>query len=61
MKHLGHPLLGDVVYGKRAGFPRQMLHAWKLGFSHPRTQKRLDFSAPIPPDFIAAGVPASLQ
>ena len=61
MKHLGHPLLGDEVYGKRAGFPRQMLHAWKLGFSHPRTGKDLDFTAPIPPDFLAAGVPANLQ
>ena len=60
MKHLGHPLLGDPVYGKRAGFPRQMLHAWKLGFSHPRTGKRLDFVAPIPPDFVEAGVPATL-
>ncbi|MEO6785593.1 MAG: RluA family pseudouridine synthase [Chthoniobacteraceae bacterium] len=61
MKHLGHPLLGDEVYGKRAGFARQMLHAWKLGFSHPRTGKRLDFTAPIPPDFLAAGVPANLR
>jgi 23S rRNA pseudouridine1911/1915/1917 synthase len=61
LKHLGHPLLGDAVYGKRGDFPRQMLHAWKLGFQHPRTGKRLDFVAPIPPDFIAAGVPASLQ
>lgn len=60
LKHLGHPLLGDPVYGKRGEFPRQMLHAWKLGFSHPRTGKHLDFIAPIPPDFVAAGVPASL-
>ncbi len=60
LKHLGHPLLGDEVYGKRAGFPRQMLHAWKLGFSHPSTGKRLDFTAPIPPDFVDAGVPAKL-
>jgi len=60
LKHLGHPLLGDDVYGKRAGFPRQMLHAWKLGFSHPATGKHLDFIAPIPPDFLAAGVPANL-
>jgi 23S rRNA pseudouridine1911/1915/1917 synthase len=58
LKHLGHPLLGDEVYGKRAGFPRQMLHAWKLGFAHPRTGERMNFHAPIPPDFLAAGVPA---
>src|SRR5690606_11960445 len=37
LKHIGHPLLGDEVYGKKAGYPRQMLHAWKLGFSHPVT------------------------
>jgi 23S rRNA pseudouridine1911/1915/1917 synthase len=61
LKHIGHPLLGDAIYGKRAGFPRQMLHAWKLGLSHPRTGKRLDFVAPIPPDFLAAGVPANLS
>ena len=60
LQHLAHPLLGDALYGKRANFPRQMLHAWKLGFSHPRTGKRLDFIAPIPPDFLAAGVPANL-
>ena len=57
LKHLGHPLLGDEVYGKRAGFPRHMLHAWKLGFTHPRTGARMNFQAPVPPDFLAAGVP----
>ncbi len=56
LKHLGHPLLGDNVYGKPAGFARQMLHAWKLGFSHPRTGNRIDCVAPIPEDFRAAGV-----
>jgi len=60
LKHLGHPLLGDEVYGKRAGFARQMLHAWRLGFTHPRTGARLNFQSPIPPDFIEAGVPANL-
>ena len=33
------------------GAPRQMLHAWKLGFAHPRTQEQLFFEAPIPEDF----------
>ena len=61
MKHLGHPVVGDEVYGKRAGFARQLLHAWKLGFSHPRTGIPLDFTAPIPSDFLAAGVPAELR
>jgi 23S rRNA pseudouridine1911/1915/1917 synthase len=61
LKHLGHPVVGDEVYGKRGAFSRQMLHAWKLGFAHPRTGNPLDFTAPIPPDFITAGVPADLK
>ena len=61
LKHLGHPVVGDEVYGKRAGFTRQMLHAWKLGFSHPRTGNAMDFTAPIPPDFITAGVQPQLR
>ena len=60
LKHLGHPLLGDEVYGRRAGFERQMLHAWKLGFTHPTTAKRMIFTAPLPADFLEAGVPRDL-
>ena len=53
---LGHPVLGDKLYaGKRAGnFSRQMLHAWKLSFRHPRTGETLSFTAPIPADFAEA-------
>jgi 23S rRNA pseudouridine1911/1915/1917 synthase len=53
LHHVGHPVLGDKLYGgKRAGdFPRQMLHAWKLSFVHPRTEKPMNFTAPIPDDF----------
>lgn len=55
MAHMGHPLLGDRVYGKRGGAegcaPRQMLHAWKLEFEHPVTGKPLHFSCPPPEDF----------
>jgi 23S rRNA pseudouridine1911/1915/1917 synthase len=56
LQHLGHPVLGDSVYaGRRAGhFPRQMLHAWKLGFDHPRTKRRMQFEAPAPEDFARA-------
>ena len=60
LRHLGHPLLGDEVYGRRAGFARQMLHAWRLGFTHPRTGERLNFQSPIPADFLEAGVTANL-
>jgi 23S rRNA pseudouridine1911/1915/1917 synthase len=57
MSHLGHPLLGDTVYGgggtpfeKRhaALLSGQALHAGKLGFTHPRTEKEMLFEAPMP-------------
>lgn len=53
LKHLGHPILGDCLYGGRRsrGFPRQMLHAWKLVFDHPRTKTRMHFEAQVPQDF----------
>jgi len=55
LKHLGHPLLGDALYGRRGSYERQMLHAWKLGFTHPRTGKWMEFQSPIPQDFVDAG------
>jgi len=63
--HLGHPLIGDPVYGTRAGrsvartgptggqiaaFPRQALHARLLGFIHPVEKRPLDFQSPLPAD-----------
>ena len=51
LHHLGHPIIGDSLYGKKGGASRQMLHAWKLGFNHPQTKERLFFEAPIPEDF----------
>lgn len=60
LKHLGHALLGDEVYGKRGAFRRQMLHSWRLGFVHPRHGGSVEFESPIPRDFIEAGVPAQL-
>ena len=51
LRHLGHPVLGDKIYGGKSGFPRQMLHAWKLGFEHPRTGEWKSFKAPLPGDF----------
>jgi len=60
LKHLGHPILGDEVYGKRGSFSRQMLHAWRLAFTHPRTNSRVSFESPIPADFVDAGCPPHL-
>jgi len=68
MTHIGHPLLGDGVYG--ASFKsslntlseaardavntlnRQALHAGNLGFEHPRTGKALSFESPLPADMM---------
>jgi 23S rRNA pseudouridine1911/1915/1917 synthase len=60
MASIGHPLLGDPVYGrsgkahrellKRLGFHRQALHACVLGFTHPVTKHRLSFSSGMPAD-----------
>jgi 23S rRNA pseudouridine1911/1915/1917 synthase len=56
LHHLGHPVLGDKVYAPRLAkdLPRQMLHAWKLGFRHPRTDEWRSFEAPLPDDLAAA-------
>jgi 23S rRNA pseudouridine1911/1915/1917 synthase len=51
LKHLGHPIAGDRVYGGGADFPRQLLHAWKIAVGHPSTGERMEFTAPLPDDF----------
>ena len=54
MTSIGHPLLGDEVYGSRKTPFRlegQTLHAYVLGFMHPDTQKYLEVKAPLPPYF----------
>src|SRR3712207_7977090 len=55
LHHLGHPILGDKVYAPKAAgdFPRQMLHAWRLGFTHPTRHEWMQFEAPLPADFRA--------
>jgi 23S rRNA pseudouridine1911/1915/1917 synthase len=66
MAHLGHPLLGDALYGSGfrtkanrlsaaqqaalAALGRQALHAAVLGFEHPRTGQALRFESPLPAD-----------
>lgn len=54
MAYLGHPLVGDPLYGTRKNnldFPGQALHAYALGFIHPRTGQHLYFEAPLPEHF----------
>lgn len=60
LKHLGHPVVGDPLYGRRSTHPRHFLHAWKISFSHPATGKILGFCAPLPPDFPDWALQASL-
>ncbi len=63
LKHLGHPLIGDPLYGEARwrglpktvqpplrDFPRPALHAWHLAFTHPLTGQGLRFTAPVPDD-----------
>jgi 23S rRNA pseudouridine1911/1915/1917 synthase len=57
---IGHPVLGDKVYGKAAREQgRQMLHAWRLGFFHPLKENWLEFEAGLPDDFLQSGVDAN--
>lgn len=52
MKHIGHPVYGDAVYGKaEKGVQGQCLHAKKIGFVHPVTGEYLEFDSPLPAYF----------
>ena len=57
LAHIGHALIGDPLYGRRRRglpeFPRQALHAFRLGFRHPETGAELDFESAAPEDFRA--------
>ena len=55
MKYIGHPVLGDVAYGgsdhlKDIKFTRQMLHSYRVKFTHPTTSKPIELVAPLPED-----------
>lgn len=60
-EHIGHPVIGDRTYGDRQNktfareteikASRQILHAFKIGFKHPRTGERILLKAPLPADF----------
>jgi 23S rRNA pseudouridine1911/1915/1917 synthase len=57
LKHIGAPVLGDLVYGspsanKRFNAARQLLHAHQLNFIHPMTNCLIHLSAPIPQDLL---------
>jgi 23S rRNA pseudouridine1911/1915/1917 synthase len=57
MQHIGHPLVGDDIYSAsrrshhKIAFPRQALHAEKLGLIHPMFQDFVQWECALPPDF----------
>lgn len=66
MAHLGHPMVGDPVYGRKRcaddvlqAFPRQALHAQRLGLVHPLSGESMSWQAPLPVDF--AGLLAAIE
>lgn len=62
MKSLNHPILGDATYGNSTdGIARQMLHAYRLKFTHPISKKDMVVTAPIPEDFKRAAKFAGLD
>ena len=51
LAHLGHPLLGDALYGKPSpSLPRHFLHAHHLGFRHPSSGEPIEFRCDLPED-----------
>ena len=53
-KHLGHPIVGDKTYGiknQKFNLDGQLLHAYKLELTHPKTAKRMQFECKIPDYF----------
>ena len=54
MAHIGHPILGDTVYGAKKpvpGLTGQCLHATGLRFIHPRTHEPVELTCPLPEEF----------
>lgn len=55
LTNMGHSIVGDPIYGSRkCGFPLkgQLLHAWKVGFIHPRTGEYMEFTSELPKHFL---------
>lgn len=51
MKYIGHPLIGDFLYGEKSDLiDRQALHSWKVKFIHPISKKEMFFELELPMD-----------
>lgn len=54
LSYIGHPLIGDTLYGNNSKYiSRQALHAYKVEFIHPITNKLMQFTSDIPKDFVS--------
>lgn len=51
LSHIGHPIIGDPIYGTKIDDFGQRLHAYKLEFIHPRTKKEMKFEVQPPKEF----------
>ncbi len=54
LSHINHPIVGDPLYSKISnefGINKQMLHAFKIKFNHPRSKEMMTFYAPFPNEF----------
>lgn len=57
MRHIGHPLVGDPLYGRgdgrqNLGLSRQFLHSWHIRFDHPVTGEPIELADRLPPDLL---------
>ena len=55
LTNMGHSIVGDPVYGSRKcsfSLKGQLLHAWKVGFIHPRTGEYMEFTSELPEHFL---------
>ena len=58
MRHVGHPLVGDSLYGRgdlrqNLGLDRQFLHSWRISFDHPATGETVKLADTLPDDLLA--------
>ena len=64
LRAIGHPILGDARYGgggddaRRVGLVRPFLHSWRIGFTHPVTDERVEVEESLPEDLAGALVAA---
>ena len=59
MRHVGHPVVGDQLYGRKddrfnLGLKRQFLHSWHIQFEHPVTGETIELTDSLPQDLLAA-------